>query len=849
MLMTKNGGGYAWSRLAWVECFCSPRRPQTAWVDIGGGVPGDVDIRLGDIVVGNKVIQYDMGKVLSGGRIQRTGTLKEPPPIILKAIAQLQAHYERTLSEVPSILGNMIKRYPRLSSYIYLKSLEDRLFRPTYEHDQQPDCHQCSLSELQDRPVRSSRDPKIHYGGIASGNQVVKSARDRDALAKELNIICFEMEAAGLMDIFPCLVIRGICDYADSHKNKQWQPYAAATAAAFAKEFLSIISPNAIDIISTSVQDKRATSTPIPTPQNNEDSSQAQARRADLLELLRFDQLDSRHATIKAAHRQTCAWILRHTSYKEWLDHTKAPQHHGFLWISGKPGAGKSTLMKFAFSNVRRRPDANTAYTSFFFNARGDELEKSTVGLHRSLLLKVLERFPDLQSVLDDPILVPRNQTSCPTTEVLRDLFRNAVMNLSQRRLICFVDALDECEEEQDLGDEATAGGIHLQICFSSRHYPHIEIQNGLKLTLEDQTGHKQDLEKYVRNCLRVGKHSDAEEIKVGVLEKANGVFMWVVLVVDILNKEYGRGRISAARRKLSEIPSRLSKLFRDILRRDNENLEDLLLCIQWILYAKRPLTREEFYFAMLSGLPNEDLTTYGIQKITSDDLDLFVISSSKGLAEITKSKNVTVQFIHESVRDFLIKDNGLQELWPQLGEQFQSLSHDKLKECCHSYMNFVTSNTRTTHNSEALPKANSDEAKELRRKTLGNFPFLGYATEYVLHHGDLGAIAASQLGFLDQFPLQAWIRFTNLLEKHQVRCYTSRADLTYILAERNLVRLLELRMKTNPHVHVAGERYGFPMIAALANGHLLAAKTLLGQAAGLQDIEELFTGLDNKRG
>ncbi|GKT58071.1 PFS domain-containing protein [Colletotrichum tofieldiae] len=430
-------------------------------------------------------------------------------------------------------------------------------------------------------------------------------------------------------------------------------------------------------------------------------------------------------------------------------------------------------------------------------------------------------------------------------------------MNLGQRRLICFVDALDECDEEQvremvtyfeDLADEATTDGVQLQICFSSRHYPHIEIQNGLKLTLEDQPGHKQDLEKYVRNCLRVGKRSDAEEIKAGILEKANGVFMWVVLVVDILNKEYGRGRISAARKKLSEIPNRLSDLFKDILRRDNENMEDLLLCIQWILYAKRPLTREEFYFAMLSGMPSEDLAIYDPEKITSEDLDLSVISSSKGLAEITKSKNATVQFIHESVRDFLIKDNGLQDLWPQLGGQFQNLSHDKLKECCHSYINFATLKARTAHNSKALPNANLSAAKELRQKTLADFPFLGYATEYVLHHGDLGAIAASQLGFLDQFPLQAWIHFTNILEKHEVRRYTSTADLTYILAERNLVRLLGLRMETNHYVHVAGERYGVPMLAALANGHLLAAKTLLGQAAGSQNIEDLFTGLDNMK-
>ena len=70
----------------------------------------------------------------------------------------------------------------------------------------------------------------------------MKDGVTRDRLSSELGgVLCFEMEAAGLMNSFPCLVIRGICDYADSHKNKGWQPYAAATAAACAKELLSVI--------------------------------------------------------------------------------------------------------------------------------------------------------------------------------------------------------------------------------------------------------------------------------------------------------------------------------------------------------------------------------------------------------------------------------------------------------------------------------------------------------------------------------------------------------------------------------------------------------------------------------
>jgi nucleoside phosphorylase len=96
---------------------------------------------------------------------------------------------------------------------------------------------------------RKPRDMQVHYGLIASGNQVIKDASLRDELNKDLgsNVLCVEMEAAGLMDNFPCIVIRGICDYADSHKNKDWQEYAAAVAAAFTKELLGYVQPSDID--------------------------------------------------------------------------------------------------------------------------------------------------------------------------------------------------------------------------------------------------------------------------------------------------------------------------------------------------------------------------------------------------------------------------------------------------------------------------------------------------------------------------------------------------------------------------------------------------------------------------
>jgi hypothetical protein len=137
----------------------------------------------------------------------------------------------------------MMERYQTMAArFSYPRTLHDSLYEADYDHPNGlATCSQCDSSRLRDREPRASEDPVVHYGLIASGDQVMRHGATRDRLGRELDVLCFDMEAAGLMDSFPCLVVRGICDYADSHKNKQWQPYAAAAAAAYAKELLYIV--------------------------------------------------------------------------------------------------------------------------------------------------------------------------------------------------------------------------------------------------------------------------------------------------------------------------------------------------------------------------------------------------------------------------------------------------------------------------------------------------------------------------------------------------------------------------------------------------------------------------------
>ncbi|PMD66305.1 purine and uridine phosphorylase [Hyaloscypha bicolor E] len=231
-------------------------------VGIGGGVPTLHDIRLGDIVVsaprdGNGgVFQYDFGKTIQGQTFEHTKFLDQPPTILRSAVNGLKARYELAGNDghqlEAAIKSVLAKKSWLKKNYKRPAPSSDRLYLSKIIHLRN-DKRACAMicgdgpSKVMERSVRGQDVPKIHYGLIASANQLMKDALVRDQLAAEKDVLCFEMEAAGLMNHFPCLVIRGICDYSDSHKNKEWQGYAAMAAAAYAKDLLGEILPNKVE--------------------------------------------------------------------------------------------------------------------------------------------------------------------------------------------------------------------------------------------------------------------------------------------------------------------------------------------------------------------------------------------------------------------------------------------------------------------------------------------------------------------------------------------------------------------------------------------------------------------------
>jgi nucleoside phosphorylase len=220
-------------------------------VGIGGGVPVKTDngmIQLGDVVVSKPsgghsgAVQYDHGKA-ENGKFRRTGALTPPPAVLLNAAQDLAAKRARLRKD--PVVEN-IKRLDTdirgLRKYKTPGSAQDHLYRPDYVHlNPRVSCEECGCNPAQrvQRAIDADdNDPYVvvHRGTIASGEMVIKNGELRDELARQLGVLCFEMEAAGALADFPCMVIRGISDYCDSHKNDQWHGYAAAAAAAYARQ-------------------------------------------------------------------------------------------------------------------------------------------------------------------------------------------------------------------------------------------------------------------------------------------------------------------------------------------------------------------------------------------------------------------------------------------------------------------------------------------------------------------------------------------------------------------------------------------------------------------------------------
>ena len=229
-------------------------------VGIGGGAPSQKnDIRLGDVVIGcptmgrkGGVLPYDFYKAVRG-EFEITGSLNIPPPILLTTLNRLEMLHERKGHRIAETVRTMVRKNPRVRKrYQYPGQEKDRWYESSYSHidpcvNWDSGCNRSvpPIIQRKQRPF-SPEEPVVHYGIIASAHQLMNDAVIRDRMSEQHEIACFEMEAAGSSYAIPCVVIRGICDYSDSHNDDEWHGYAAATAASYARELLQTMSGSGV---------------------------------------------------------------------------------------------------------------------------------------------------------------------------------------------------------------------------------------------------------------------------------------------------------------------------------------------------------------------------------------------------------------------------------------------------------------------------------------------------------------------------------------------------------------------------------------------------------------------------
>lgn len=408
-------------------------------VGIGGGVPTRSDIRLGDIVVSHPtgqyggVIQYDLGKTTSLGKFDPTIVDGRPAQLLLTAISRLRSnHIGRKKSLCHSILSSQVVKDKFAGDWTWPDQDHDRLFRSDYRHPSTvANCDECDKSCLMPRAKRKDGLPFVHYGLIASGNQVIKDSQTRDLMAEKYDVKCFEMEAAGLMCAFPFLVIRGICDYADSHKSKDWQQYAAVAASAYAKELLTLIT----------VGDVNTVNPPREFPGNV-------SLRREIVEWIGasvdLDVRDDYESYLKRRHVETCEWLLNDERFQRWRDDIS--HSNNALWYKAPLGSGKTILSSAVIQHLK----CLQYKSAYFFYSFSNPSRRNVLDGIRSLSFQLLTQTD--KGVPDKLINLYKKEVLRFNRTTMRDGLAEQVlcMLLEQYSLIhIIVDGLDECINEK----------------------------------------------------------------------------------------------------------------------------------------------------------------------------------------------------------------------------------------------------------------------------------------------------------------------------------------------------------------------------------------------------------------
>ena len=513
--------------------------------------------------------------------------------------------------------------------------------------------------------------------------------------------------------------------------------------------------------------------------------------------------MEDRSYEISNAVGGTCEWLLRHERYTTW-----AASDQALLWIKGKPGSGKSTLLKYAFSNHAVKN--NALVLSFFFHGRGDELQKTPLGLLRSLLHQILRQAPDALQDLVDRFEQKRKENGRPGEKwhwhkgELGSFLESSLPKVTKTRPVwLFVDALDECGKDsavtlvetfKTLLKSIASQPVHLgqfHICFSCRHYPVVDLDEGMfKICAEDENA--MDISTFVNGKLAAFRTRTSSTIPALVTKRASGVFMWARLVVErVLDLEREGAGLKTLEAAVRSHPPELDELYQQLIR--DMDAASLKL-VQWICFAFRPLSIDEMRWAMLI---EADCSYQSLQACRSAEdyvpdsvrMKRRVQTLSRGLAEVTHTQ--AVQFIHQSVKDFFA-EKGLSALnGGQTLTEAAMRAHFRFSKICIRYLAMEEIGLSTSGDNNGFSSLSKESVNS-------DFHFLRYATTSWVAHTqqcDAGTVPHNDLlasfGWPSNAHVESWARIYQILDPYSDGCPPGYTNLVHVASIYGLFGLL----------------------------------------------------------
>ncbi|KAH8727306.1 ankyrin repeat-containing domain protein [Phaeosphaeriaceae sp. PMI808] len=831
-------------------------------VGIGGGVPSygppgaSFQIVLGDVVISypkgsyGGVVRYDSGAWTDKG-LEIGGHTNGPPDHLLAAVNNLQMRHSTIPgSNIPTFLQEIRLKIQvdERQKFEDQGAEQDRLFQNDCPHPEEflnKSCENCcDLSRSQTRhcrgvgAARQTDTPQVHYGNIASSNQLQISALMRNQLQEELGVICFEMEGAGVMQKHPCLVIRGICDYSDSHKNKKWQPYAAAVAAAYTKELLQLTPASNF-------------------ARNRSVVRQIQKRSEKLAEIRQWlsvpDPSLNYQKALKQRQADTGLWFLESNQYLKWKTDAASS-----LWLYGIPGCGKTILSSTIIRNIFQCCTDNSSnvvvYFYFYFDFN-DAQKQAPESMVQSLMYQLLEQCPNIPTSLDTLFSSCENGQRRPTLDALLEVIHKMISEFRQSYII--LDALDECADRTELMDileTMTAWQLqNLHLLVTSRWER--DLESSLKafmdrqntICLESQLVDK-DIRRYVRQRLSDDKSltkwqkdpAIRQEIEIALTNGAHGMFRWVACQLDVLGKCRNRRML---RESLATLPPTLDETYDRILCAiSEEDSKYAVRILQWLIASSRPLLLEEISEIVAIEMNREPV--FNRQEVLEDPMEALNICSSLVTITTTRSHriawddraesaNQVLALAHYTVKEYLMSERIQQGQAARYSMRTAACNEVIAKGCLGYLLQF--------HQPESFTK-----------ESLENFKIADYSAKFWISHAQAATEQAETLSRLimrlfstnDAYlnwirihdPDEPWEGFDSALSLEKVPTplyYASQAGLIKVTASvRGYEQIVKLLLDSGADVNAQGGYYGNALQAASTEGHKQIATLLLDRGA-----------------